>query len=96
MTYTLANARHNDLTALINALIVNLPTDLLREGWADELRGLAQAQTSEQLAIGFGRAGGWAAALYQADVIGPETFEALNKARLEVRAQALAQMETSK
>lgn len=93
MTATPGFNRCDDLIALINAMAVNLPTASLREGWADELRELAQAQTREQLALGFGRAGGWAASLLQADVIGLETFQALDKARCQVRAQVLAQIE---
>ena len=88
------HARRDDLMALINALAVNLPTDSLQEGWAEELRELARAQTREQLSLGFGRAGGWAAALLQAEVIGPETFQALEVARCQVRAQVLAMSES--
>ena len=87
------HTRRDDLIALINALAINLPTDALREGWADELRELASSQTREQLSLGFGRAGGWAAALYQAAVISSETFESLSAARCQVREQVLAMIE---
>lgn len=93
MTDAPQQARQDDLQAIIDALVVSLSTVALREGLANELRGLAGAQTREALSLGYGRASGWAAALYQASLIGPETFEAFDAARVAVRRQALARIQ---
>jgi hypothetical protein len=90
----LAHPRRDDLPALSDALAISLPTDSLRESWGKEIRELARAHTPDQLSLGFGRAGGWAAALLQAKVIGPDTFQALETARCQVRAQVLTMIES--
>jgi len=86
-------ARRDDLKAIIDAMAFNLPNASLREGLADELRELAGAQDRNQLMLSYGRVGGWSAALFQADVIGHETFGALNTARDQVYSQAEALIE---
>jgi hypothetical protein len=94
MNDTLPHTRRDDFKALSNALAINLPTDSLRDSWGKEIRELARAQTPDQLSLGFGRAGGWAAALLQAKVIDPETFQALETARCQLRAQVLTMIES--
>lgn len=91
---TLDHTRRDDLTALSDALAIHLPTESLRESWGKEIRELARAHTPDQLSLGFGRAGGWAAALLQAKVIGPDTFRALETARCQLRAQVLVLIES--
>ncbi|WP_055129209.1 hypothetical protein [Pseudomonas mediterranea] len=92
-TSGLASSQHFTFTSEDPAQDLGLPTASLRAGWADELCELAHAQTREQLALSFGRAGGWAAALVQAEVIGPDTFAALDVARCQVHAKVLARIE---
>lgn len=94
MNDTAEHARRADLTAILDAMAFNLPNATLREGLADELRELASAQSRNALTLSYGRVGGWSAALLQAEVIGPDTFEALNVARDQVYSQALALIES--
>lgn len=92
MTDTPLDARHDELTAILNDLGLSLNSPELREGWAVELRGLAQAQTHEELFERSGRVGGWATALYQAGIVGPDTHTALNVARITIYARAAERM----
>lgn len=93
MSNTEHQTRRDDLKAIIDAMAFNLPNATLREGLADELRELAGAQNLNQLALFYGRVGGWSAALYQAEVIGHETFGDLNAARDQVYSQVEALIE---
>lgn len=96
MSNTEPQTRRDDLKAIIDAMAFSLPSATLREGLADELRELASAQNRNALMLSYGRVGGWSAALLQADVIGGETFEALNTARDQVYSQALALIESDR
>ncbi|WP_343177156.1 hypothetical protein [Pseudomonas sp. 4810-S13] len=94
MSNTEQQTRRYDLKAIFDTMAFNLPNATLREGLAYELRELADAQNRNRLTLSYGRVGGRSAALWQAGVIGHETFEALKTARNQDKSQAEALIES--